>query len=239
MGKWASKLAMVALAPMVLLMAAGCDDVNKLKQENQDLKAGNAALQQRLDQANADKAALEADKARLQADLAAKSAALDEMGRIRPLAQPPVAPLPVKVDTKPVVPDDFGEGTDVTRTGAGITVNVAGDVLFAAGKAALRPEALATLDKIAKVIKAKYGSNKLQVVGHTDSDPIRKSGWKDNIELSLARAKAVADYLARQGVPASNIEVAGVGSSDPRVPEKTTADKSKNRRVVVQILLKS
>jgi len=228
----------VALAPMMLLLVAGCDDVNKIKQENQDLKAGNAALQQRLDQANADKAALEADKARLQADLAAKMAALDEMGKIKPIV-PPIAPPPVKVDTGSKVPDDFGEGTDVTRTANAITVNVAGDVLFPSGKAALRPEALATLDKIAKVIKSKYGTNKLRVVGHTDSDPIKKSGWKDNFELSMARAKAVGDYLIRQGVAAANMEITGVANTDPRVPEKTTADKSKNRRVVVQVILKS
>jgi flagellar motor protein MotB len=236
-GKWASRLAVVALAPMILLLVAGCDDVNKIKQENQDLKAGNAALQQRLDQANADKAALEADKARLQADLAAKMAALDEMGRIKPIV-PPVAPPPMKVDTAPKVPDDFGDA-DVTRTANAITVNVAGDVLFPSGKAALRPEALGTLDKIAKVIKGKYGANKLRVVGHTDGDPIKKSGWKDNFELSMARAKAVGDYLIRQGVAAANMEITGLANTDPRVPEKTTADKSKNRRVVVQVLLKS
>ena len=239
MSKWARRLVIVVLAPTVLLLAAGCEDVNAIKQENQNLKAGNAALKQQVDQLTSENANLKSEVTRLQGDLAAKIAALEAMKNLPPITVPaPKPPEVVKVDNTPKLPEDFGDA-EVTRTKDAITLNMAGDVLFASGKDVLKTEALATLDKIAKVIKTRYAANKLRVIGHTDSDPIKKSGWHDNIELSMARAKAVGNYLIRQGVAAANLEITGVGNSDPRVPEKTTADKAKNRRVVVQVILKT
>jgi outer membrane protein OmpA-like peptidoglycan-associated protein len=54
-----------------------------------------------------------------------------------------------------------------------------------------------------------------------------------NNELSMQRAITVRDYLIGQGVSASSIDVAGLGSSNP-VADNTTADgRSRNRRVEI------
>ncbi len=67
--------------------------------------------------------------------------------------------------------------------------------------------------------------------GHTDSD----GSVERNQMLSLARAKTVCAALKAKGMQL-NCKPIGVGSSKPLVsPEKTSADKQKNRRVLVQM----
>jgi outer membrane protein OmpA-like peptidoglycan-associated protein len=70
----------------------------------------------------------------------------------------------------------------------------------------------------------------LEIVGHTDS-----SG-PDNLnqKLSGQRANAVVDYLLNRGVSPGKIKsVAGKGSAEPFVAEKSDADRAQNRRVEI------
>lgn len=67
--------------------------------------------------------------------------------------------------------------------------------------------------------------------GHTDSDGSADSNQK----LSEARAKTVCAALKAKGMKLP-CTPSGVGASKPLVsPEKTAADKQKNRRVLVQL----
>ncbi len=67
--------------------------------------------------------------------------------------------------------------------------------------------------------------------GHTDSDGTAAANQK----LSMARANTVCAALKANGMKLPCVP-AGAGSSKPLVsPEKTAADKQKNRRVLVQI----
>lgn len=231
MSNWGTKLLCLA---GLLVVAAGCDETKRLRQENLDLRSANAKLQADLKQLQDEKAALEAANRDLLAQLRAKDETIATLQGLK-VPQPP--PLPTPSPTPVAKNDKDGlEGLDVDRNANAITVNVAGDVLFDSGKATLKAGALATLDKIAAALKAKYPTNKVRVVGHTDNDPIKKSGWKDNWELSSARAQAVGNYLAKQGVT-NKMEVVGVANTEPRVPEKTRDDKAKNRRVGVEVML--
>jgi outer membrane protein OmpA-like peptidoglycan-associated protein len=56
-----------------------------------------------------------------------------------------------------------------------------------------------------------------------------------NQELSLKRAMAVRDYLIAQGVPASRIDVAGLGLSAPIADNATTDGRARNRRVEIVV----
>ncbi len=56
-----------------------------------------------------------------------------------------------------------------------------------------------------------------------------------NRQLSLARAQSVADYLVRNGVPASQLIVAGVGSSDPAADNATAYGRGLNRRIEFEL----
>lgn len=67
--------------------------------------------------------------------------------------------------------------------------------------------------------------------GHTDADGTAEANQK----LSEARAKTVCASLKAKGMKLPCTPI-GVGSSKPLVsPEKTAADKQKNRRVLVQL----
>lgn len=67
--------------------------------------------------------------------------------------------------------------------------------------------------------------------GHTDADGTAEANQK----LSEARAKTVCAALKAKGMKLPCTPI-GVGSSKPLVsPEKTAADKQKNRRVLVQL----
>lgn len=119
-----------------------------------------------------------------------------------------------------------------TLTSAGsITVRVPGDVLFRSGKVALKSEAKRTLDQIASVIRSDYVSNRIRIEGYTDTDPIRKSKWNDNLELSVQRAAAVHRFLQSKGIDPGQMYAAGFGEWHPR------GTKSKSRRVEIVVVL--
>lgn len=115
-----------------------------------------------------------------------------------------------------------------------VTVTVPGDVLFDPGQATIRTEVKSSLDKVVTALRQKYPGNKIQVHGHTDSDPIRRSKWKSNQELSEARAAAVRNYLVSKGVEPNAIATVGHGASAPK-----SQSKAANRRVEITVMTAS
>ncbi len=111
-----------------------------------------------------------------------------------------------------------------------LTQKLASDVLFDSGKAILKSSAKSRLNSIASTIKQKYSGKEIGVVGHTDTDPIRKSKWKDNWELSCERALAVTRYLISQGIPAKQLAASGRSQYHP-----VGSSKSQNRRVEIVV----
>jgi chemotaxis protein MotB len=134
----------------------------------------------------------------------------------------------------------FGEGYDVSFDAAAgtVTVTLADSILFDSGKATLKSSTSKELDHIYSVLREKYGSRDIDVVGHTDTDPIKKSKWADNWELSSERALSVARYLMQKGITDAKIKASGCGPARPVAPNSNGAGKQKNRRVeiVVHIL---
>ena len=128
-------------------------------------------------------------------------------------------------------PFDRIPGVETIARADSITVNIPGDVLFASGKISLKSQAKRTLDQIASVINREYASNRIRIEGYTDKDPIRKSKWRDNLELSTQRAAAVHRYLQSKGIDPGKMYAAGFGEWHPR------ATKAKSRRVVIVVVL--
>jgi len=131
----------------------------------------------------------------------------------------------------------FGEGYDVRfDPNAGtITVTLPNAILFDSGKATLKTATSRELDHIYSVLREKYASKPIDVVGHTDTDPIKKSKWKDNWELSAQRALTVARYLIKQGVDENRIRAVGCGESRPIASNANATGKAKNRRVEIVV----
>ena len=205
------------LAVLVLALTAigGCQD--KLKAEHEALSAQNIELQSSLDAERRALEAAEADRARLVEELAAA-----ERAKAEAAAKPATS-------TAAANPFEAVGGVEVEQGGGQVTVRVPGDVLFEPGKATLRTSSKATLTKIAGVLKSSYAGKSIRIEGYTDTDPIRKSGWKDNLELSQARAAAVLRHLSEQGVSQKQMYAAGFGSAKPR----STKEKSRRVEIVV------
>ena len=119
----------------------------------------------------------------------------------------------------------------------GLVVRVLDRVLFDSGKATLRSEAVPVLEKVAKVLKQEAADQPIGIEGHTDNQPIKRSGWKDNRALSVARARAVLTYLVHeQGVDPSHISAIGHGEQRPIASNGTSAGRRMNRRVEIVVL---
>lgn len=190
-----------------LSVLTGCNN-KRLVDERNNLYRQNQELQQRLNETRSALDSCLADSSRLEAQL----------GQSRSL---PPAAANTGFDHIP--------GVDVLQGPGQITVRVPGDVLFASGKVSLRGSAKSTLNQIAGAVKREYGSNTIRIEGYTDTDPIRKSKWKDNLELSLQRAASVHRYLQKQGISADHMYAAGYGETRPR------GSKSKSRRVEIVV----
>ncbi len=201
-----------------LLATTGCGPDPKerivlLEDENRQLLAELDHARSGQQQAGADRDLCEQELAALRSD----------NGELqRQLADARSAPPPTEV----------AEGW--TAIPGGAMINIEGEVLFRSGKAALRPEARSTLDAIARTLNGEYDDRDVLVYGHTDAQPIKKSGWKDNLELSAQRALSVVRHLQGRGVAPRRLVAGGCGENRPLVTR--TGDVSQNRRVEVYVL---
>jgi chemotaxis protein MotB len=131
----------------------------------------------------------------------------------------------------------FSGDVKVDEQAGTITVTLPNEILFASGKATLKSATNAELDQIYGVLRERYSSRKVDVVGHTDSDPIRKTKdqWQDNWDLSAGRALTVLRYLVDRGMQPQDIRGVACGESRPVASNSTNAGKAKNRRVEIVV----
>lgn len=206
-----STAAALALGVSVL---TGCH-TNRLESERNALWSQNQELQ---DELNRSRAALDAAMA--------EQAARDAEAARRAAQQQQPAPV---VQSGPEAFRGI-EGVEAQMRGQDIQVTVASDILFAPGRAELSTAARRSLSQVAGVLKNQHAGNRIVVEGHTDTDPIKKSKWSSNQELSEARAQAVVDHLAQQGISRGDMRTVGYGSTQPK------ETKAKSRRVEIVVV---
>jgi chemotaxis protein MotB len=73
----------------------------------------------------------------------------------------------------------------------------------------------------------------VRVVGHTDSQPIRTAQYPSNWQLSGARAAAVVQNFAADGVLAQRMSLSGYAAERPAATNSTAQGRARNRRVDV------
>jgi flagellar motor protein MotB len=123
-------------------------------------------------------------------------------------------------------------GARVLREGSKVVVVITD--AFEPGSDVLKPSTevrTAILSTAAAILR--HPETRVSVVGHSDGQPINKTAakWKDNVELSRARAASVAKAMGASGVGDERLAVDGRGSAAPRgVPARPRADRAKNRR---------
>ena len=117
-----------------------------------------------------------------------------------------------------------------------MVLTMSSDVTFASGKAELSKSGRSALLSVAKALTREYPNAEYWIEGHTDADPISKSKFESNRELSVERAMAVLHFLVEDaGLPDQQCVVAGWGQYRPVMAGKSKEDKSKNRRVEIVV----
>jgi outer membrane protein OmpA-like peptidoglycan-associated protein len=100
-------------------------------------------------------------------------------------------------------------------------------IYFDSGKDVVKPESYGSVKEIAAVL-TENPAVKIMIVGHTDSD----GDDAMNLDLSKRRAASVKNYLVKEfGISADRITTDGKGESVPLMPNSSTENKAKNRRV--------
>lgn len=121
----------------------------------------------------------------------------------------------------------------------GLVITFVSEVLFDSGKAKLRHSCYEKLDKVESVLNSTVADLNVGVEGHTDNQPIKRSNWKSNWELSSARALSVLHYLSSKGVAEERLSATGYGEFRPVASNDTAEGRQKNRRVEIVILPKT
>ncbi len=103
---------------------------------------------------------------------------------------------------------------------------VAGEVRFETASAAVARTSAAMLDRVATAFKS-CAAGRLKVDGHTDD----RGSAEYNLTLSEARARSVVAQLAKRGVDKSRLASEGFGFTKPLVPNSSTENMAKNRRI--------
>lgn len=116
-----------------------------------------------------------------------------------------------------------------------ITVTLPNAILFSPGKASLKKASITELNHVLSVLQERYSDKIIDIVGHTDSDPIKKSKWQDNWQLSAERALSVLRYMNKKGIKSDRIMAVAAGESRPVSSNSTPGGKARNRRVEIVV----
>lgn len=115
-------------------------------------------------------------------------------------------------------------------TDEGWEFGLSGKVLFGSDIESLNAQSTEIVERIGKALLG-VGIERVRVDGHTDA-----SGKETyNQQLSLRRAKSVAKVLTTVGMKEENIQLRGLGSSEPVASNSTAAGRTENRRVSIVV----
>jgi type VI secretion system protein ImpK len=107
-------------------------------------------------------------------------------------------------------------------------IRLRGDSFFGSGKAEPNTQSLPVLKRIGEALAQVKGD--VQVVGHSDNQPIRSLRFPSNWHLSTARAEGVRAALVAQ-VSEARMRSIGKADAEPVAPNDTAENRARNRRV--------
>ncbi|PTT02131.1 hypothetical protein DBR24_07375 [Pseudomonas sp. HMWF006] len=115
-------------------------------------------------------------------------------------------------------------------TDEGWEFGLSGKVLFGSDVESLNSQSTEIVERIGKALLG-VGIERVRVDGHTDASG--KEAY--NQQLSLRRAKSVANVLLTVGMKQENIQLQGLGSKEPVASNDTAAGRTENRRVSIVV----
>ena len=110
-----------------------------------------------------------------------------------------------------------------------------GDGLFASGSDRVLDRYAPVLARVADALNSVEGN--VLVSGFSDDQPIRSVRFPSNWQLSQARSDAVKKMIATRVTRPERLRAEGRGDADPLVPNDSPANRARNRRVEVTLLV--
>ena len=134
--------------------------------------------------------------------------------------------------------DELKRGTVVLeQRGDKLTLALSSGELFAKGRATMTPAGTSLVKRIGVALR-KFRPQSVEVAGHTDSTPVKydsRRPFKDNSELSRARAEHAGKALLKGGLGGDRVRTVGYADSQPIASNETEEGRSKNRRVEIVV----
>ena len=121
------------------------------------------------------------------------------------------------------------QGFELTEEGWAF--GLSGKVLFGSDVEKLNTPSTEIVERIGKALTG-VGIERVRVDGHTDASG--KEAY--NQQLSLRRAKSVGKVLVDVGMKEENVQLRGLGSSEPVASNSTSAGRTENRRVSIVVI---
>ncbi len=222
------------------LYAADAEQVEKITSLEAQLEAATQSGSETQKTLAARAAGLERENAQLKARLGGTSAdndelrkRMEELKRAQENAEKRVAQFREMVAKfKSMV--DAGKLQVEIRNGL-MLVKLPDNILFDAGKTALKPAGREAITQVAHVLSDIEG-RKFQVTGHTDNIPMRSPKYKSNWELSSARAVEVLKVMVTAGLSASRLSAAGYADQLPVAANDNAIGRLQNRRIEIVVM---
>ena len=205
------------------------------------------------DQFENDSSGLRSEISNLERQLAAKTAMLDDQGKVNEQLRSEIKNLTDRIkdlETKlanaendlkskendMALVDPKNDDIQVEKTDRGIEYTILGSILFDPGSSTLSASGSKILDELATSLKASYPGHELSIEGHTDDQPIKESGWRSNWELGAARALTVLHYMrANYGFQGDLMSATTYSEFRPVVGNEDSGKRNKNRRAVIVV----
>ncbi len=127
-----------------------------------------------------------------------------------------------------------GERIELSRSDLHWRIRFPEERAFAPGSVRVKFNAVRLYRGVASLLM-EY-SNVIVVEGHTDDAFLPTEEYATAWELAAARAAAVVDILRREGFPPGRIQIRSYGAARPEVPNNTTLNRARNRRVDLLVL---
>lgn len=125
---------------------------------------------------------------------------------------------------------------EIVQDARGLVLSLPDDAVFEIGRADVTAPARDVVGTIAATLQPL--PHDVRIEGHTDDVPIRTARYASNWELSTARASAVVAFLIEQaGIAPGRLSAAGYGEFHPRAANDTAANRRRNRRVDIVVLM--
>jgi len=136
-------------------------------------------------------------------------------------------------DANEMMEQGHGPAISLEEAQEGFVIELPASLLFKSGTATIENEdALLFLKRVALIIEELPKTMQVSVQGHTDNQgPGRRSPFKDNWELSSARAISVLQELLLDGVDPVRISASGYAEFKSIATNATKSGREKNRRV--------